>query len=238
MNPTAGSRPVAPDWSRVETVFLDMDGTLLDLRFDNYFWRELVPERFARQRGISVADARRELVPRFAARQGTLEWYCTDFWTREIGFDVAGLKQEMREHIRFLPGATVFLEAVRASGRRLVLITNAHHDSLRIKAAQTGLATYFDRLISSHSFGFPKEHVQFWHVLDATIEHDPPGALFVDDSLPVLEAARNHGIGQVFAIARPDSTEPPRPIDGFPAVHSVADLLPDDLPAWNLSGRA
>lgn len=219
-----------PDWSRIDTVLLDMDGTLLDLRFDNYFWRELVPERFARLRGISLAEARAELMPRFAARQGTLEWYCTDFWTREIGFDVAGLKHEVRESIRFLPGAVDFLEAVRANGRRLVLVTNAHHDSLRIKAAQTGLAAYFDVLLSSHSFGYPKEHPQFWHALEAKYPHDPMEALFVDDSLPVLEAARTHGVGQMFAIARPDSTEPPRSVTGFSAVHSVADLLPGAWP--------
>ncbi|MDH3916294.1 MAG: haloacid dehalogenase, partial [Chromatiales bacterium] len=34
------------DWSTVDTVLLDMDGTLLDLRFDNYFWQELVPSRY------------------------------------------------------------------------------------------------------------------------------------------------------------------------------------------------
>lgn len=208
-----------------------MDGTLLDLRFDNYFWRELVPERFAQLRGLSLEAARAELAPRFAARQGTLEWYCTDFWTREIGFDVAGLKHEVRESIRFLPGAVAFLEAVRANGRRLVLVTNAHHDSLRIKAAQTGLAAYFDELISSHSFGHPKEHPQFWRTLEAKMAHDRAEALFVDDSPPVLEAARKHGVGQVFAVSRPDSTQPPRAVAGFPAVHSVSDLLPDEWPA-------
>lgn len=227
---TKPSAAVLPDWERIDTVLLDMDGTLLDLRFDNYFWRELVPDRFAALRGISPAAAREELAPRFAARQGTLEWYCTDFWTRDIGFDVAGLKHEAREHIRFLPGAVGFLESVRASGRRLVLITNAHHDSLRIKAAQTGLAAYFDLLISSHSYGFPKENAQFWRELDAGLAYGADQALFVDDSLPVLQAARAHGIAQVFAVARPDSTQPPRAIEEFPAVHSVSDLLPAEWP--------
>ncbi len=220
-----------PDWSRVDTVLLDMDGTLLDLSFDNHFWREKVPQRYAELHGLSYAAARSELTPRFAARQGTLEWYCTDFWSRNLGFDVAAMKHEVREHIRYLPGATSFLEALRQRGKRLLLVTNAHHDSLRIKAEQTGLADFFDELISSHSLGFPKEHPEFWQALDARGVYDAGRSLFVDDSLSVLRAARSHGVAQVFAVARPDTTLPPHVVEEFPAVHSVCDLLPE------LSGR-
>ena len=39
-------------WPEIHTVLLDMDGTLLDLRFDNHFWRELVPERYAERHGL------------------------------------------------------------------------------------------------------------------------------------------------------------------------------------------
>jgi putative hydrolase of the HAD superfamily len=207
-------------------VLLDMDGTLLDLNFDNHFWRERIPLRYAEVHGMSYASARQELVPRFAARQGTLEWYCTDFWTGELGFDVAMLKHEMRDNIRYLPGAPDFLQAVRDAGKRLVLVTNAHPDSLSIKAGQTGLAAYFDLLISSHSLGFPKEDPRFWQALDLRGVYEPGRSLFVDDSLPVLRAARLHGVSEVFAVERPDSTLPPHVIDEFPAVHSVSDLLP------------
>jgi 5'-nucleotidase len=220
-----------PEWSSIDTVLLDMDGTLLDLSFDNDFWRHRVPQRYAELHGLSFAAARNTLTPRFAARQGTLEWYCTDFWSRDLGFDVAALKHEVREHIRYLPGATTFLEALKERGKRLLLVTNAHHDSLRIKAGQTGLAEFFDQLISSHSLGFPKEHPQFWQALDARGVYDAERSLFVDDSLPVLRAARAHGVAQVFAVARPDSTAPPHVVEEFPAVHSVCDLLPE------LSGR-
>jgi HAD superfamily hydrolase (TIGR01509 family) len=215
-----------PDWSRVDSALLDMDGTLLDLDFDNHFWRERIPLRYAEVHGMSVEAARQELVPRFAARQGTLEWYCTDFWSGDLGFDVATLKHELREGIRYLPGAPDFLKAVRSAGKRLVLVTNAHHDSLEIKAAHTGLAEHFDLLISSHSLGFPKEDPRFWQALDLRGVYEPKRSLFVDDSLPVLRAARRHGVSQVFAVARPDSTLPPHVIDEFPAVHSVSDLLP------------
>lgn len=216
-----------PDWGRIETVLLDMDGTLLDLRFDNFFWLEFLPRRFGELRGLDLTQASTELKPRFAAKQGSLDWYCTDYWSRELGLNVAALKREAREHIRFLPGAEAFLAAARKLGRRLVLVTNAHFDTLKIKAEHTGLEQYLDQVISSHAFGMPKEHTGFWPLLERELRFVNASTLFVDDSLPVLRAARAHGIAQIFAVTRPDSTLPLRQVEEFPTVSAVSELLPD-----------
>jgi len=212
------------DWKAIETVLLDMDGTLLDLRFDNYFWQELIPLRFAQARGIDLSVARDELTPRFAAHHGQLNWYCTDFWSRELQLDVAALKHEARIRIGWLHGAESFLYAMRAARKRLLLVTNAHHDSLRIKCAQTGLSQYFEATISSHSYGYPKEHAAFWQALRSEQAFDPARTLFVDDSLPVLRAARDFGIAHIVAITHPDSQRPPRECTEFPSVARIADL--------------
>jgi 5'-nucleotidase len=214
-----------PRWIDADTVLLDMDGTLLDLRFDNYFWLELVPERYAQRHALTLEAARATLVPLFAAKQGTLDWYCTDFWSKELSLDIAGLKREVREHVRFLPGAEQFLQKLRARGLRTVLVTNAHHDALTIKEAQTGLARYFDAIVSSHRFGAPKEHAQFWIALENELRFDPKRCVFIDDSLAVLRAARRHGIGQIFAITRPDSTQAARAVSEFATIESVESLL-------------
>lgn len=216
-----------PDWRRVETVLLDMDGTLLDLRFDNFFWLECLPRRYGELNGLDFAQASAALKPRFAAKQGSLEWYCTDYWSRELRLDVVALKHEVREHIRFLPGAEDFLRGVRRMGRRLVLVTNAHFDALRIKAAHTGLEQYLDQTVSSHALGLPKESPAFWPRLEREIGFATDRSLFVDDNLPVLRAARAHGIAQIFAVTRPDSTLPVRDAAEFPAVPAVIDLLPE-----------
>ncbi len=219
------TRTPLPRWNEIDTVLLDMDGTLLDLRFDNYFWLEVLPEHYARRHELSLEAARGSLAPRFIAKQGTLDWYCIDFWSRELSLNVAELKRETREHVRFLPGAERFLQALHARGVDPVLVTNAHRGVLEIKAGQTGLARYFRRIVSSHDFGVPKEHPQFWSQLQAQLAFDPASCLFVDDSIAVLKAARAHGIGQIVAITRPDSTQHARRVEGFPAVERVEELL-------------
>ena len=223
---TANNHPTKPDWSRIEVVLLDMDGTLLDLRFDNYFWTELIPLHFGAARGLALHEAQAELRPRFAQHQGTLNWYCTDHWSRELGLNVADLKHEAREHIRFLPGAEDFLVAVRQMGRRVVLVTNAHQDACRVKFMQTSLDRYLDEVITSHSLGHPKEDGAFWLKLEKHIDLKRERALFVDDNLPVLHAARAYGVGQLFAVAQPDTSLPVRGISEFLSVKAVGDLLP------------
>jgi len=212
-------------WSEVDTVLLDMDGTLLDLRFDNHFWLEALPERFARHHGVTLEEARATLVPLFAAKEGSLEWYCTDFWSRELEIDIAALKHELRASVRFLPGAEEFLKGIRSTSLRAVLVTNAHHDALRIKAAQTGLLNYLPEAVSSHQYGVPKEHPEFWVKVQADLGFDPHRTLFVDDSLAVLRAAQRHGIRYIVAIAHPDTTLATRAIAEFASVPRVVDLL-------------
>jgi putative hydrolase of the HAD superfamily len=214
-----------PDWQRIDTVLLDMDGTLLDLRFDNYFWLELVPERFAQRHAISVQEARRVLEPRFAAVHGTLDWYCTDYWTRELQINIAALKHEVREQVCFLPGAEEFLRELSKRGLQMVLLTNAHRDSLGVKAAQTEFTRYFDAVVSSHDYAAAKESHEFWRRAHSALQFEPGRSLFVDDSLAVLKAARDYGIGQIFAVAHPDSAAAERVHTEFPAVRGVLDLL-------------
>lgn len=213
------------DWDAIDTVLVDMDGTLLDLAFDNFFWRELVPRRYAALRGLSVDVAEQALAPRFAAKVGTLDWYCLDHWTRDLGMDLKALKREHREHIRFLPGAQAFLAALRARGKRVSIVTNAHRDTFAVKAEHTGIDKLVDCVVSSHDFAAPKESAAFWLALDRLAPFDGGRTLLVEDSIAVLAAARAHGVRHTIAIRRPDSREPPRTIAEFTAIDGVFELV-------------
>jgi 5'-nucleotidase len=206
-----------PQWDRIDTVLLDLDGTLLDLAFDNYFWLERIPVAYAAARGWSGEEARTALVPRFRRWEGCLEWYCIEHWSRELGLDVGQLHREERAHIRWLPGAEEFLSRLKEKGKRRVLVTNAHPETLRIKDEQTGVTRYFDAVLSSHTFGAPKENALFWHGLREIEPFDPARTLFVDDSLPVLRAAKSAGIRWIYAISA-------SPCEQFATARSVAEL--------------
>ncbi len=214
------------EWSAIDTVLLDMDGTLLDLNFDNHFWIEHVPRRFAEKHGITVEAAKEELFPRMRAIEGTMDWYCLDYWTRELGLDIAVLKQEVDHLIDVHPHVPEFLEAVRESGRTTVLVTNAHMKSLNLKMEKTQLAGHFDAVVCSHDFGMPKEDPRLWERLRERIHFNPARTLLVDDSLAVLRSARGWGIAHLIAVRRPDTRQPARDVGEFEALGSFADLMP------------
>ena len=177
--------PTLP-WRDIDTVLLDMDGTLLDLHYDNHFWMEHLPQRYAELHGISRAMAELEMQPLFERNAGQLQWYCLDFWSSELRLPVRELKLETAHLIALRPDADTFLAAIKQAGKRVILITNAHRDSLSLKLERIELAPYFERLISSHDYGFPKESRQFWDALQADIGFDPGRSLFIDDTLPIL----------------------------------------------------
>ena len=214
------------NWSEIETVLLDMDGTLLDLNFDNHFWLSFVPQKYAELHGLSFAEAKQELIPRFKRMEGRLEWYCLDYWTEELKLNIAGLKQEVAGLIAIHPHVTEFLEAVRATGRRLILVTNAHRDSLDLKMEKTCLQVFFDQIISSHDYGLAKEQQGFWQTLQDNHQFEKTTSLLVDDSLAVLQSAQQFGIAHLVSITKPDSTAPVRLITEFPAVQDFRALMP------------
>jgi len=229
MSPRPSTKAPVFDWDSVDYVFLDMDGTLLDLHFDNHFWLEHVPQRYADKVGLTLEQAKDDLLPRYRRIQGTLEWYCVDHWSRELGLDIALLKSEVDHLIAVHPFVIEFLDALAAHGKRRVLITNAHQKSIALKLERTRLGGHLERVICAHDLRLPKESPGFWERVQQTEPFDPARTLFVDDNLDVLRTARAYGLQWLLAVTKPDSRKPARGIDEFPAVAGFDALLPQLL---------
>lgn len=228
MNTTTGDfhQPILLDWDDIQTVFLDMDGTLLDLHFDNHFWLEHLPVRLAEQRGATPAEIRTYLHERYTEMEGTLEWYCLDYWQNHLGTDLVALKHEVADRIQIRAHVETFLESLHQRGKRVVLLTNAHQKSVGLKFGYVALEHYFDHVITSHSLGLPKEHPDFWHKLADVEAYDPAHSLFIDDNLHVLRSAQAGGVKYLLAIREPDSQLPPKDTQEFTAIACYTQLLP------------
>jgi len=213
------------EWNKVDTVLLDMDGTLLDLNFDNHFWLEFVPSRFAEQNKLTIEQAKQKLVPLFKEMEGKLEWYCLDYWSDVLKLDIAGLKAEISGLISVLPHVIEFLEAVHNSSRKLILVTNAHRASLDLKMDKTCLQPFFDQIISSHDYGASKETQVFWSQLNRQHVFEKQTTLLVDDSQAVLKSARLYGIKYLISVSKPDSQQAKKQITGFPAIEDFRELM-------------
>jgi HAD superfamily hydrolase (TIGR01509 family) len=215
------------DWNKIDTVLLDMDGTLLDLHFDTYFWLTYVPQKFAEQTSLSTDEAYCEVLKRVKAHEGTLNFYCLDFWSDNLQLNIAALKTDVSHKIAYRPQATEFLRQIKAHNKRSVIVTNAHRDSLDLKLEKTGLGDYVDAIFCSHDFHLPKEANDFWSRLQQQEPFQSKSTLLIDDSLPVLRSAQNFGIAHLLTISQPDSQQPARQYDEFPTLNNFSDILPN-----------
>ncbi|ABK43905.1 HAD-superfamily hydrolase, subfamily IA, variant 3 [Magnetococcus marinus MC-1] len=213
-------------WPLVETVLLDMDGTLLDRHFDDHFFLESVPNHYAQQKNLPLDQARTEVLHAYQQVESTLLWYDLDYWSRTLHMDIPLLKREVAHLIAVHPHVCPFLERVRATGRPLYLVTNAHSASLSLKMQRTPIGRYFDRILSSHELGLPKEDPNFWPLLQQQLGFNKASTLLAEDSEPVLRSAAHYGIAFPLHIAAPSSVLAPQFSTQFSSFRDFSQLLP------------
>ncbi len=214
------------DWSQIDTVMLDMDGTLLDLNFDNQFWQQFLPQHYASIHHISFEAARQQLMSRYAQHKGTLQWYCLDYWRKELGIDLMMLKNQCTHLIQVLPHVIDFLDQLRRYKKQVWLVTNAHPENLTLKMEITQLHQHFDEVICSHDYGYCKEDQRFWHAFQQQHFFDAERTLMVDDNLEVLASAELYGVSQVLAIRKPDSCAPENSVTAYLSINNFSEIIP------------
>jgi HAD superfamily hydrolase (TIGR01509 family) len=214
------------DWNAVDTVLLDMDGTLLDLHFDNYFWLTHLPQRYAEFHGLALPDAQHELGQLIASHEGTLQWYCLDYWSDLVRMDIPALKREIQHKIQTRPHAETFLRFLKDMRKKVILATNSHRKGLALKLEVTKIDRWLDLVVSSHDYRYPKEVQEFWHCLAQAENIDPSRTLFIDDNVTVLRTAQTFGLRYLVCINQPDSQKPAQRSGEFIDVIDFDELIP------------
>ena len=214
------------NWQDIDTVMMDMDGTLLDLHFDNFFWLIHLPTRYAEIHNTSFWAARKNIERLTKELKGTLNWYSTVYWSKQLTVNIYKLKQEIRHLIDMRPFVYEFLEQLKVAGKKRLLITNAHPESLKLKMNNTKINKFLDAIHTSHEFNYPKESQKFWQALACKETFNPSRTLFIDDSVEILHAANQFGIKYLLGINKPDSKKNRIDITDFNSICYFDEVLP------------
>lgn len=217
--------PINLPWQTIDTVFLDMDGTLLDLHYDNHFWLEYLPQKYAELKQIPLSEANDYLVETIRKTEGTLNWYSLDYWQEQLQIDIITLKHEVGHKVAIRDSTLPFLAWLKEQDKRIVLLTNAHQKTMDVKFEYVEIAHCFDRIITSHDLNLAKEQTGFWQKLTEIENFDKHKSLFIDDNLDVLDNAQRYGVKHLLAIHKPDSRKAPKPTKDYVAVECYSQLM-------------
>lgn len=209
-------------------LMFDMDGTLLDLAFDDLIWNTRLPERHAETHQCTLEESKEILHTFYQQHNHTLCWYSSKYWTEKVEVDVLKLQYDNQEKIAPRPGCFELLEQLKQHGYRCWLLTNADQASLQLKLENIDLSPYFEVMLSSEEIGYSKEFVEFWEILQQKHDFDPQYAMMIDDTEKVLQGAEKFGITQLITIVQPSSGRAARQAHdlNYPAIQNLTELLP------------
>jgi HAD superfamily hydrolase (TIGR01509 family) len=211
--------------NEIKYILLDMDGTLLDLYFDDYFWGHLVPEKYAEKHDMSFGAAKEYLYKTYKSHEKTLNWCDIDFWSRELKLDIPALKEQIRHLIEIHPHVIDFLKLMRKQDKKIYLLTNAHFKTVKIKFNKTKIGEYFDDVLCSFNVGHPKEDLEFWHKAQKKLKFDKETSIFIDDTEDVLKTAREYGIKHLLFKSSASSKLEPKKTEEFITIHDFRELM-------------
>lgn len=209
----------------IQYILLDMDGTLLDLYFDDYFWGHLVPETYAEKHDMSFGVAKDYLYKTYKSHEKTLNWCDIDFWSKELRLDIPALKEQIRHLIEVHPHVIDFLKLMKKQKKKIYLLTNAHYKTVKIKFRKTRIGEYFDDVLCSFNVGHPKEYIEFWQKAQKRLKFDKEHSLFIDDTEDVMKTAREYGIKYLLFKTHASSKLEPKKTKDFLTIHDFRELM-------------
>ena len=221
------AKQIPPDfsWDNIDCVFLDMDGTLLDKYYDDYFWEHFVPEVYAARNLVDITDARKLLLDTYRSVESTLQWTDLDYWSDRLGLDIVALKREISHMVNIHPHIIDYFKYMQKIGKKLFLVTNAHPKTIEIKMEQVNIEKWFARMVCSQEVGAAKEQPEFWQNLQQLLPYDTKRTLFADDTEKVLHSARASGLRHLIHVAKPSSRLPVQFSARYQSIVNFRELL-------------
>lgn len=214
----------ALDWDAIDTVLLDMDGTLIDHHYEAFFWDKLLPKAYARKHRISFGEARQRLKRIYSRQKNTFNWADIDFWQRELGMHLWKMRFQLGHLIRLHPHTLRFLKFLKKRNKRVYLVTGSMPKDRKFKLRHAGIGKYFDAIYSQSDAGVSKYEAAFWERLQKKTGFEKSRALLIDDSLEVLKTAKSFGIMTVLK-GKYNSRKPAVSARGFVCVRHLDGLL-------------
>ena len=206
-------------------IMFDMDGTLLDLSYDNFLWNNHIPLCYAQQHQLPLEVAHQYLNELYVQYRHTLFWYSTQFWSEKLELDIMQIHHHFAHKIKLRSGCLTLLSELKDKGYECWLVTNADLKNLSLKLELTPLRPYFKHIISSESLKYPKEDPLFWTKLHHLYPFCKSKSVFIDDTHQVLKTAQNFGLNKLFTITQPSSEDLPNHQSHFPVLHHLTDLM-------------
>ena len=186
------------DSKRLENILIDMDGVLLDTAYDNHFWQEHIPTRYAELKSMNIDQAIKITHSLFHYKKGYKDWYDLDYWSNMLGLDIEQekLSANMIDKIKLKKGAIDFLEKYHKE-KNLFLVTNAHRKTLNIKMKKFPLIKYFKKIICSHELKYVKEEIPFWFILRNKLGVDYDKSVLIEDTIDNVKSAYHAGLKSI-----------------------------------------
>jgi len=183
---------------------IDLDGVILDTKYDNYFWQNYIPKIYAQRKNISNEDAVKITHGIFNYKRKSKDWYDIDYWSNILNIDIAEEKKksENMERMSVIKGSLDTLKKLKDQGINLYLITNAHRKTLEIKLQKFPITKYFIYIICSHELSYIKEDIQFWHILKNKINVDLNKTVLIEDTYDNIVSAHHAGIDSLVYISK------------------------------------
>ena len=220
------SQEILLPWEEIDTILLDMDGTILDLNYDNHVWNQALPSAYAEKHSLNEEAARSKLIGHMQEIHGTIDFYSFPYWAQYTGLDITALHRRFTELIQFRPGAKAFLNWAKAKKKKTIIATNAHPESIQIKNEISALSSHVNHITSSHQYECPKETPEFWERLQIEHQFDKAKTIFIDDNAPILDSSKNYGLAYNLIVAKPDSRKPLKPNLSYPSFDHYEEICP------------